>query len=67
MKRTILALALLTLTLPAFGQGVDSILGTWKLNLEKTTSTEPLVKNLTNIAVRRSNEMDDEHTRKLHL
>jgi hypothetical protein len=40
------------LTLPAFGQGVDPIIGTWKLNLEKTTSTEPLVKSLTNTAVR---------------
>jgi hypothetical protein len=27
------------LTLPAFGQGVDPLLGTWKLNLEKTTWT----------------------------
>jgi hypothetical protein len=26
------------LTLPAFGQGVDPLIGTWKLNLEKSTS-----------------------------
>jgi hypothetical protein len=26
-------------TLPAFGQGVDPIIGTWKLNLEKSTYT----------------------------
>ena len=25
------------LTLPAFGQGVDPFIGTWKMNLEKTT------------------------------
>jgi hypothetical protein len=27
------------LTLPAFGQGVDPLIGSWKLNLEKSTST----------------------------
>jgi len=27
------------LTLPAFGQGVDPLIGTWKLNLEKSTFT----------------------------
>jgi hypothetical protein len=27
----------LGLTLPAFGQGVDPLIGTWKLNLEKST------------------------------
>jgi hypothetical protein len=37
MKRTILALAFFTLTLPAFGQSVDPLIGTWKLNLEKST------------------------------
>jgi hypothetical protein len=35
------------LTLPAFGQGVDPLVGTWKLNLEKSTSTAPLFKSLT--------------------
>ena len=34
MKRAIFALAFLTLTLPAFGQGVDPLIGTWKFNLE---------------------------------
>jgi hypothetical protein len=29
------------LTLPAFGQDADPLIGTWKLNLEKTTSTLP--------------------------
>jgi hypothetical protein len=29
------------LTLPAFGQGVDPLIGSWKLNLEKSTSTAP--------------------------
>jgi hypothetical protein len=33
-----LALALLGLTLPAFGQGVDPLIRTWKLNVEKSTS-----------------------------
>jgi hypothetical protein len=37
MKRTILALAFFSLTLPAFGQGIDPYIGTWKLNLEKST------------------------------
>jgi hypothetical protein len=36
------------LTLPAFGQGVDPLIGTWKLNLEKSTSTNPLQKSQTN-------------------
>jgi hypothetical protein len=37
------------LTLPAFGQGVDPLLGTWKMNLEKSTSTRPvLVKSAVN-------------------
>jgi hypothetical protein len=39
MKRTILALAFFTLAFPAFGQGVDPYIGTWKLNLEKSTFT----------------------------
>jgi hypothetical protein len=39
MKRTIFAFAFFTLTLPAFGQGVDPLIGTWKLNLEKSTFT----------------------------
>jgi hypothetical protein len=34
----------LALTLPASGQGVDPIIGTWKLNLEKSTANYPLPK-----------------------
>jgi hypothetical protein len=37
----------LGLTLPAFGQGVDPLIGTWKLNLEKSTSTAPLPRSVT--------------------
>jgi hypothetical protein len=37
MKRTISALVFFSLTLPAFGQGIDPLIGTWKLNLEKST------------------------------
>jgi hypothetical protein len=40
MRRIILACALAgILGVPAFGQGVDPIIGTWKLNLEKSTYT----------------------------
>ena len=46
MKRTIFALAFFTFTLPAFGQGVDPLLGTWKLNAAKSTSTRQLDKSL---------------------
>ncbi len=35
------------LTLPAFGQGVDPYIGTWKLNVEKSTSSLPMFKSLT--------------------
>jgi hypothetical protein len=38
MKSAILALAFFSLSLPAFGQGVDPLIGTWKLNLEKSAS-----------------------------
>jgi hypothetical protein len=33
-------------TLPAFGQGVDPIIGTWKFNAEKSTSTGPLARSM---------------------
>jgi hypothetical protein len=46
MKSTIFALAFFTLTLPAFGQGVDPLVGTWKLNVEKSTASFPLYKSL---------------------
>jgi hypothetical protein len=39
-KRTLFALAFLSLTLPAFGQGVDPLVGTWKMNPAKSTSVE---------------------------
>jgi hypothetical protein len=45
MNRMIFALAFFSLTLPAFGQGVDPLIGTWKLNLEKSTSTGPMAKS----------------------
>jgi hypothetical protein len=37
MKRTISALVFFSLTLPASAQGVDPLIGTWKMNLEKST------------------------------
>jgi hypothetical protein len=37
MKRLGIIVAI-SLSLPAFGQGVDPLIGTWKLNLEKSTS-----------------------------
>jgi hypothetical protein len=36
MKGTIFALAFFSLTLPAFGQGVDPLIGTWKMNPAKS-------------------------------
>jgi hypothetical protein len=39
MKTGLATAALLCLTLPAFGQGVDPLIGTWKFNLEKSTFT----------------------------
>jgi hypothetical protein len=47
MNRIICALAFFSVTLPAFGQGVDPYIGTWKMNLEKSTSTRPLPKSRT--------------------
>jgi hypothetical protein len=35
------------LTLPAFGQGVDPIIGTWKFNFDKSMCTCPLQKSQT--------------------
>ena len=35
------------LTLPAFGQAVDPLIGTWKMNVEKSTSSAPLAKSQT--------------------
>jgi hypothetical protein len=48
MSRIILACALAgILSVPAFGQGVDTLIGTWKMNLEQSTSTTPLPKSET--------------------
>jgi hypothetical protein len=48
MKRSGLGIIVaLGLTLPAFGQGVDPLIGSWKLNLEKSPSAAPLFKSLT--------------------
>jgi hypothetical protein len=46
MSRIILACALAgILGMPAFGQGVDPLIGTWKMNVEKSTSNSPLAKS----------------------
>jgi hypothetical protein len=46
MHRIILACALAgVLGVPAFGQGVDPYIGTWKINLEKSTATFPIPKD----------------------
>jgi hypothetical protein len=46
MSPIILAYALAgILGVPAFGQGVDPLIGTWKLNVEKSTSSGPLAKS----------------------
>ncbi len=39
MRSILVTAALLCPTLPAFGQGIDPLIGTWKLNVEKSTST----------------------------
>jgi hypothetical protein len=51
MKSTIFALAFFSLTLPASAQGVDPYIGTWKLNVEKSTSTS-LSKSQTNVVTK---------------
>jgi hypothetical protein len=49
MKQSCLSIIVAAgLTLPAFGQGVDPLIGTWKLNVEKSTAIGfPLYKTLT--------------------
>ena len=48
MSRIIIICALAgILASPTFGQAVDPLIGTWKLNLEKSTSTTPLQRSLT--------------------
>jgi hypothetical protein len=41
MKSILFALAFFSLALPAFGQGVDPLIGTWKLNLAKSKFDGP--------------------------
>jgi hypothetical protein len=38
MNSTLFVLAFLIMTLPAFGQGVDPLIGTWKMNPAKSTA-----------------------------
>jgi hypothetical protein len=45
MKMRLATAALLCLMLPAFGQGVDPLIGTWKFDPEKSKSTDPFPKN----------------------
>jgi hypothetical protein len=49
MKQSCLSIIVaIGLTLPAFGQGVDPLIGTWKLNVEKSMgSTGSVPKSLT--------------------
>jgi hypothetical protein len=48
MKSVLLAAAALSIIATnAFGQSVDPLIGTWKMNLEKSTSTLPPVKSAT--------------------
>jgi hypothetical protein len=48
MKSTIFALAFFSLTLPAFGQGIDPLIGSWKMNVEKSMAVGvPQVQSLT--------------------
>jgi hypothetical protein len=49
MKRAIFAFTFFSLTLPAFGQGVDPLIGTWKINPAKSTSTVPIPKSWTHV------------------
>jgi hypothetical protein len=48
MRSIFLAIpALGVIATSAFGQGVDPLIGTWKMNVEKSTSTLPPVKSAT--------------------
>jgi len=48
MKQLCLGIAIaIGLTLPAFGQGVDPLVGSWKLNVEKSVSSVPLQRSMT--------------------
>jgi hypothetical protein len=45
------AIAALIVASPAFAQGVDPLVGTWKLNLDKSTSATPIPQSQTNTYV----------------
>jgi hypothetical protein len=48
MSRIIIICALVgILSVPAFGQGVDPLIGSWKFNPAKSTSTNPLARSQT--------------------
>jgi hypothetical protein len=48
MKRLCVGVVIVAgLALPAFGQGVDPLIGTWKFNPEKSQSTDTPAKNWT--------------------
>jgi hypothetical protein len=56
MKRLFLGIIVaIGLTLPAFGQGADPLLGTWKLNVEK--STNPPLKSATSTFAGQGNDL----------
>jgi hypothetical protein len=58
MKRLCVGIVVaLGLTLPAFGQGVDPLIGTWKMNVEKSTSSAPLPKSLSFTVVKDGQNM----------
>jgi hypothetical protein len=42
-----LAIAALIIASPAFGQGVDPLIGTWKMNVEKLVSSVPFSRSMT--------------------
>ena len=48
MRRVLMCAAFAgVLVVPAFGQDVDPLIGTWKINLEKSTANYPLPKSNT--------------------
>jgi hypothetical protein len=58
MKRFCLGIIVaIGLTLPAFGQGVDPLIGTWKFNPEKSTCNCPLQKSLSFTVVKDGQNM----------
>ncbi len=58
MRRVILACALAgILSVPAFGQGVDPLIGTWKFNREKSTANYPLAQSMSFTVVKDGENM----------